>query len=101
MKPSSVDTLNLPCDYTYLEWWERKDVRERYVQLQDGECMFCDASLAEGAPDSVTAKKINWRRFPKNFLKYPVHLQHCHKTGMTEGAVHAYCNAVMWQYHGR
>lgn len=24
-----------------------------------------------------------------------------HKTGMTEGAVHNYCNAVMWQYENR
>jgi hypothetical protein len=39
--------------------------------------------------------------FPPNFLKYPVHLQHNHDTDMTEGAVHARCNAVMWQYHGR
>lgn len=34
-------------------------------------------------------------------LRYPVHLQHNHDTGMTEGAVHARCNAVMWQYLGR
>jgi hypothetical protein len=30
-----------------------------------------------------------------------IHLQHCHKTNMTEGAVHAYCNAVLWQYEGK
>ena len=39
--------------------------------------------------------------FPQNFLQYPIHLQHNHDTGMTEGAVHNYCNAVMWQYEGR
>jgi hypothetical protein len=37
--------------------------------------------------------------FPKNFLKWPVHLHHSHDTGMTIGAVHSYCNAVLWQYH--
>lgn len=37
----------------------------------------------------------------KNFLQHPIHLQHNHTTGMTEGAVHNYCNAVMWQYEHR
>jgi hypothetical protein len=27
-------------------------------------------------------------------------LHHCHQTGLTIGAVHAKCNAVLWQYHG-
>ena len=34
-------------------------------------------------------------------LDHPIHLQHSHNTGVTEGAVHNYCNAVMWQYDGR
>ena len=46
-------------------------------------------------------KKINWKLFPPFFLRFPIHLQHNHDTNMTEGAVHAYCNAVMWQYEGR
>ncbi len=50
--------------------------------------------------EDITDKKINWKLFPENFLKYPIHLQHNHDTGMTEGAVHNYCNAVMWQYEG-
>jgi hypothetical protein len=37
--------------------------------------------------------------FPELFLKYPVHLHHSHVTGLTIGAVHAYCNAVLWVYH--
>jgi hypothetical protein len=49
----------------------------------------------------VTSKPINWKLFPENFLMYPVHLQHDHNTNLTEGAVHAYCNAVLWQYEGR
>ena len=36
-----------------------------------------------------------------NFFKWPVHLHHCHDTGMTTGAVHCYCNAVLWQYPGK
>jgi len=30
-----------------------------------------------------------------------MHLHHNHETDMTEGAVHAYCNAVLWQYEGK
>lgn len=48
-----------------------------------------------------TQRRINMRMFPKGFFNHPVHLQHCHKTDMTEGAVHAQCNAIMWQYEGR
>ena len=49
----------------------------------------------------VDYTKINWKLFPKFFLVHPIHLQHNHETNMTEGAVHAYCNAVMWQYESR
>ena len=63
--------------------------------------MFCTESLSKPAPKHITDQKINWKLFPPNFLKAPIHLQHDHKTGMTEGAVHNYCNAVMWQYEGR
>lgn len=91
----------LPVRYDALEWAERREVREQYMEEQGGKCMHCHGPLDEPAPRAVTSKPINWRRFPKNFLKHPVHLQHCHKTGLTEGAVHAYCNAVLWQYHGR
>lgn len=91
----------LPVKYDSLDWREKKDVREEYVKLQEGNCMFCLQDLTNSPPNSVLSQKINWKLFPPNFLKYPIHLQHCHKTGLTEGAVHAYCNAVLWQYHGR
>jgi len=93
--------FNLPVNYTKLHWTERKLVREQYIQAQKGLCYYCGCSLKENPPIEIESKKINWNLFPPNFLKHPVHLQHCHKTGMTEGAVHAYCNAVMWQYEGR
>ncbi|AGI61771.1 hypothetical protein VCO139_0016 [Vibrio phage VCO139] len=38
--------------------------------------------------------------FPKNMFQYPIHLHHDHNTGMTIGAVHARCNAVLWEYYG-
>ncbi|WP_407473492.1 hypothetical protein [Sulfitobacter sp. PM12] len=92
---------DLPVRYDRLEWFERREVRQQYVEQQQGNCMFCKAPLSAEPPARITSKKIKWKLFPKNFLKHPIHLQHDHTSGMTEGAVHAYCNAVLWQYHGR
>lgn len=86
-----------PQHYPSLHWTERKVVRQQYIQEQGGLCYYCSCPL--GIKPKMD-KKINWKLFPPNFLKYPVHLHHCHDTGMTIGAVHAYCNAVLWQYHG-
>ena len=93
--------MKLPVVYHDTPVNERRLVREEYIRLQDGKCYWCKCDLDKNPPKRITKKKINWKLFPKNFLDFPVHLQHNHKTGMTEGAVHAYCNAVMWQYHGR
>lgn len=90
-----------PADYTKMTQLERRAMRERYVVEQGGLCMHCQGDLKEAPPKRITDKLINWKRFPPNFLQHPVHLQHNHETGMTEGAVHAYCNAVMWQYESR
>lgn len=92
---------DLPVDYTKLNWVERKQVREQYIKEQNGKCYYCGYDLDNSPPKHITDKKINWNLFPKDFLKYPIHLQHNHVTGMTEGAVHSYCNAVMWQYENR
>ncbi len=93
----------LPVDYTTLDWkkGEMKIVREQYIELQKGKCFWCKSLLSDDPPKKVTDREINWNLFPKGFLNHPVHLQHCHATGMTEGAVHAICNAVMWQDYGR
>lgn len=91
----------LPVDYTKLKFYEKALVREQYIKEQNGKCMYCGESLKKSAPDYITNKYINWELFPENFLKAPIHLQHNHYTGMTEGAVHNYCNAVMWQYENR
>jgi len=93
--------IKLPTDYKKIPFEERRIVRERYIELQNRKCFFCGESLDKPAPKKITDKKINWNLFPDNFLKYPIHLQHNHKTGLTEGAVHNYCNAVMWQYEGK
>ncbi len=95
--------MKLPVDYTKLDWrkGETRAVREQYIAEQNGQCMWCANPLNGKPPKSTTNKKIDWGLFPPNFQKHPVHLQHDHDTGMTEGAVHMQCNAVMWQYHGR
>lgn len=90
-----------PRRYDLLPPQEKRRLRHRYVDAQKGLCMFCGDPLAEAPPERITRNPIDWGRFPANFLRHAVHLQHDHKSGLTEGAVHAYCNAVLWQYHGR
>ena len=92
---------DLPVDYDKLHWTEKRAVREQYIEEQGGDCYYCKESLKVGPPKRITDKPLNLKIFPPNFLKYPVHLQHNHYSGMTEGAVHAYCNGVLWQYKGR
>lgn len=93
--------MELPVNYEELTWQERKEVREEYVRIQKDLCVYCGANLHWSAAASVRSKEINWDLFPENFLKYPIHLHHDHDTGMTIGAVHSYCNAVLWQYEGK
>jgi hypothetical protein len=90
--------MELPQNYNALTPFQRRKVREEYIRIQNGKCMYCKKPLNISPKQD---KEINWDLFPPNFLKYPIHLQHNHNTGLTEGAVHAYCNAVMWQYEGK
>lgn len=94
------EIMDLPVNYDDLHYTERRKVREEYIKLQDGKCCHCGAPLNEKPEKSIACKPINKRLFPPNFFKWPVHLHHCHDTGMTIGAVHCHCNAVLWQYHG-
>lgn len=87
-------------DYNRLNSRTRKIVREQYVSEQQGLCCYCEGSLESEPPEQVQNIRIDWRLFPRGFLKNPVHLHHCHHTGLTIGAVHARCNAILWQYHG-
>lgn len=92
--------MELPVNYDELRPHERKVVREEYVNIQEKRCYYCGESL-EGIPaQSVLDKPVNRRLFPIGFFNNPIHLHHNHDTGMTLGAVHAYCNAILWQYHG-
>ena len=95
-----MEKWNLPVNYNSLHWKERASVRKQYITEQEGRCKHCGGHLTEEPPSYIKDYDILWTLFPPNFLKYPVHLHHCHSTGMTIGAVHALCNAVLWQYHG-
>jgi hypothetical protein len=90
-----------PVDYTKLDWRERRRVRLEYIAFQEGKCCHCGEALDGRAREDVARKSINKRMFPKSFWDYPSHLHHNHETGMTIGAVHNQCNAVLWQYHGK
>lgn len=89
--------MDLPKNYNLLSFTERRLVREEYERRQMGLCYYCNLPFYEDPPKD---KKLNLNLFPPNFLNYPIHLHHDHNTGMTIGAVHAYCNGVLWQYHG-
>ena len=91
-----------PQDYRKLKQHQRRALRNDYVAAQAGLCRHCQWPLDGSPAPSVTSKAVRWELFPggRDFLRHPVHLHHCHKTGKTLGAVHAYCNAVLWQYHG-
>lgn len=91
---------NLPVDYTKLAPWQRRQVREQYVLEQGGNCSYCKEPLSGVASAEVMSKPLKKWLFPDRFFSYPVHLHHSHESGMTIGAVHCHCNAVLWQYHG-
>lgn len=93
--------MKLPVNYETFSPQERRLVREEYVRRQGGKCAHCGNPLVDPANDDVMRKPIKERLFPPNFFKYPVHLHHCRKSGMTIGAVHCHCNAVLWQYYGK
>ncbi len=92
--------MKLPVNYNDLTWQMRKLVREEYLHKQNGLCKYCNMPLNSEPSDKIKSMKINWNIFPNGFQKYPIHLHHNHKTGMTIGTVHMKCNAVMFQYEG-
>ena len=87
--------------YNELSPRERKEMRELYVIEQKGKCFWCQYDIHKKPPEGITSWKVNLDLFPRGFMNNPIHLQHSHTTGLTEGAVHAHCNAVAWQYCNR
>ena len=91
---------NLPVRYNDYSFGQRREIRLQYVEQQGGLCYHCKGGL-KGLPSKDVKKiKVKTSLFPEGFFKHPVHLHHSHDTGLTLGAVHAYCNAVLWQYYG-
>ena len=99
-KQMPKETIKLPVNHEKLSITERKQVREEYILRQKGLCYFCKNSLYEKPTSDILSKRIDITLFPKNFFIWPIHLHHSHSTGMTLGAVHSHCNAVLWQYYG-
>lgn len=92
--------MDLPVNYENTHYTDRRLVREEYAQRQHGKCFHCDAMLVGPPSDEMLDQDVDESLFPKGFFDWPVHLHHSHEDGMTIGAVHAYCNAVLWQHHG-
>ena len=92
--------MRLPVNYTELTAQQRRLAREEYISRQGGACSHCHAPLRDPPHPTMLAKTVNLSLFPTGFFRYSIHLHHDHETGMTKGAVHARCNAILWQYHG-
>lgn len=93
--------MSLPVRYSSLTPAQRQEVRRVYAHRQAGLCWHCKAPLDQEPPAAISAKTLNMKLFPPGFLDWPVHLHHDKKTGLTVGATHAYCNGVLFQYHGQ
>ena len=92
--------MDLPVNYDEMDRKQRRVVREEYIRIQDGKCCHCGALLAGRPSSEIQTASVDESLFPPRFFEWPIHLHHCHDSGMTIGAVHARCNAVLWQYHG-
>ena len=92
--------MKLPIIYDDCHWTVRKNARLQYINEQDGLCCHCGTLLYDAPSEEVEKLSINTSLFPKGMFDNPIHLHHDRKTGLTIGAVHAKCNAVLWQYHG-
>ena len=78
-------TMELPVDYNELSFPMRRIVREEYVRRQNGLCHYCGYPLVGDPRPDIKAKKIKASLFPSGMFNHPVHLHHCHETGMTIG----------------
>jgi hypothetical protein len=92
--------MDLPVRYSSLRKKSEKKraVREEYIRRQNGNCCFCGESLTSRSPYEEDGTPVHEERYPAAFFDNPVHLHHDHTTDMTIGAIHAYCNAVSFDY---
>lgn len=91
--------MKLPKKYDEISPLDKRIIRGEYTRIQNNRCWFCGEPL-DGPPHQMVLKnKIRKSLYPKEFFNHPIHLHHSHETGLTVGAVHAYCNAVLWEYY--
>lgn len=93
-------SLKLPINYKKSSFSVRRGARELYCIAQEWSCYHCGNDLRSVPSEEVTRRVVNIKLFPKGVFNHPIHLHHDHNTGLTIGAVHAKCNAVLWQYYG-
>ena len=98
--PAILKPLVLPAKYDGLSVTARRLAREEYARRQDGKCWYCGERLID-APGEKGQKPTTAKLFPVGFFDWPVHLHHDHQTGLTVGAVHAICNAVLAEHEGQ
>lgn len=96
--PEPVVMPELPAQYDKITREQRALVREEYARRQEGICPFCLHPLLGDPPPAVTRLPLDKMRWPAEFFKWPIHLHHNHRTGLTIGAYHARCNAVLACY---
>lgn len=92
--------MELPINYGASHWKVRGRARAQYAKEQGGKCYHCGFTLGGGPSPKMARLPIERGLFPNGFFNHPIHLHHSHETGLTIGAVHAQCNAILWQYHG-
>lgn len=88
----------LPIHYDTASKKTRREVRHQYNEEQGGLCHHCGEPLNSDPAEEIQEAAIYEELFPRGFFNSPVHLHHSHETGLTTGAVHARCNAFLWQY---
>lgn len=89
-----------PAEYLLLNQAQRRAKRNEYVAYQGGLCAHCKAPLSGEPAGRYGSDMINETMFPRGFFGHHIHLHHCHESGFTISAVHARCNAWLWQYRG-
>ncbi len=92
--------MDLPIRYSQTHHSVRRQAREEYVRRQGGRCLHCNEPLGQPAGKWIEKAFIDEGLFPIGFFDHPIHLHHDRKTDLTLGAVHARCNAWLWQYKG-
>lgn len=94
------EVIELPIYYRESHWTVRKQARLQYINRQNGLCYHCKKPLDGEPADEIKEYVMTPSRFPKGMLDNPIHLHHSRKTGLTLGAVHAKCNAHLWEVFG-